>query len=205
MRARTFARLGTALAGAATWALALAGTAQAASGTIMVPDDFNPARSDTRATGHYEVRAAGSGSGPRVPPSSPEQGRGVRRHDHAALCSGRALARARQQLRHDRARLPAGRRLRRDGSDDGILVGETVYDGDWWLNNAAKPFVKAGAPNTGGGSGSLWYGTLDEWSTNFPNAVVRAFGFSLGSGVQGDWVIDAINFGGTVHLRRARA
>ena len=59
MRARTFARLGTALAGAAISALAFAGTAQAASGTIMVPDDFNPAYSDTRATGHYEVQGTG--------------------------------------------------------------------------------------------------------------------------------------------------
>jgi hypothetical protein len=43
----------------------------------------------------------------------------------------------------------------------------------------------------------LWHGTLDEWRTKFPAANVRAFGFSLGSGVKGDWTINAINFAGT--------
>ena len=84
-----------------------------------------------------------------------------------------------------------------DGTSDGILVGETVYGDDWWLNNAAEQFVKDGAPNAGGGSGSAWYGTLDEWRAAFPEANVVAFGFSLGSGVKGDGVLDAITFAGT--------
>ncbi len=40
-------------------ALVLAGPAQAAAGTIVVPDDFNPTLSDTRASGHYAVRGTG--------------------------------------------------------------------------------------------------------------------------------------------------
>ncbi len=83
------------------------------------------------------------------------------------------------------------------GGRDGILVGEAVYDGDWWLSNSAAPFVKDGAPVTGGGSGSAWHGTLDEWRAEFPDAEVLAFGFSLGSGVEGDGVIEAIEFADT--------
>jgi hypothetical protein len=84
-----------------------------------------------------------------------------------------------------------------DGTVDGILVGETVYGNTWWLNNTAAEFVKAGAPNNGGGYGSSWYGTLDEWHTAFANAKVKAIGFSLGSGVNGDGVINKISLGCT--------
>ena len=87
-----------------------------------------------------------------------------------------------------------------DGTRDGILIGEPgVYGTDWWLNNAAAAFVKAGAPVNGGGSGSgsAWHGTLAQWRTAFPAAEVDAFGFSLGSGVKGDGVLNAITFAGT--------
>jgi hypothetical protein len=85
-----------------------------------------------------------------------------------------------------------------DGSTDGILIGEPgVYGNDWWLNNAAEQFVKDGAPSHTGGSGSTNHGTLDQWRAAFPDATVKAFGFSLGSGVKGDGVLNAINFAGT--------
>ena len=84
MRARTFARIGTALAGAAISTLAFAGAAQAASGTIMVPHDFNPAYSDTRATGHYEVQGTGLRIWTDGLRRHAEQGRGVRGHLHPA-------------------------------------------------------------------------------------------------------------------------
>jgi hypothetical protein len=86
-----------------------------------------------------------------------------------------------------------------DRSGDGILIGEPVYDGDWWLNTAAKPFVRAGAPVTGGGSGGPHHGTLAQWRAAFTEARVQAFGFSLGSGVKGDGVIESIEFDGTIH------
>ena len=57
--------------------------------------------------------------------------------------------------------------------------------------------MKDGAPSHTGGSGSANHGTLAQWRTAFPDAQVLAFGFSLGSGVQGDGVIHAINFDGT--------
>lgn len=82
-----------------------------------------------------------------------------------------------------------------DGSVDGILVGETVYGNNWWLTNSAQQFAKDGAPHTGGGNGSLWYGTLDEWLASFPHAQVKSVGFSLGSGVLADGNLSSITFG----------
>jgi hypothetical protein len=99
-----------------------------------------------------------------------------------------------------------------DGTIDGILIGEPgVYGNDWWLNNAAQQFVKDGAPSVQpggsrhlGSSGNPNHGLLDEWRTAFPDAVVTAFGFSLGSGVKGDGVLNAINFAGTRYTFEVR-
>lgn len=82
-----------------------------------------------------------------------------------------------------------------NGSPDGILVGEAVYGQNWWLSNGSAQFVKDSAPHTGGGNGSNWFGTLTEWGVSFPSARILAFGFSLGSGVHGDGVIEALVFG----------
>ncbi len=82
-----------------------------------------------------------------------------------------------------------------NGTPDGILVGEAVYGDNWWLSNSAAAFVKSGAPHTGGGNGSNWFGTLPEWAVAFPNAQVIAVGYSLGSGVHGDGVIESMTFG----------
>ena len=83
---------------------------------------------------------------------------------------------------------------------DGILVGEPgAYGDDWWLSNGSKQFVKDDAPSHTVGSGSANHGTLDQWRDAFPDAVVQAFGFSLGSGVKGDGVITAIDFAGTTY------
>lgn len=83
------------------------------------------------------------------------------------------------------------------GVQDGILVSEPVYGGgsQWWLTNGSSDADKAGAPHTGGGYGSPYYGTLDEWSQKFPAAKITAFGYSLGSGVQGDYALRSIRFG----------
>ena len=84
-----------------------------------------------------------------------------------------------------------------DGTPDGILVGESVYGNDWWLSTSAAQFVKDNAPNTGGGNGSNWFGTPNEWLASFPNAEVRAIGYSLGSGVDGNGIIKRITLGCT--------
>ncbi|WP_028651536.1 Ig-like domain-containing protein [Nocardioides halotolerans] len=82
-----------------------------------------------------------------------------------------------------------------DGTSDGILVGETIYGHDWWLSNGSAQFVKDGAPSHTGGSGSENHGLLSEWRANFPNAKIVLAGWSLGSGVQGDGVINSITVG----------
>lgn len=86
-----------------------------------------------------------------------------------------------------------------NGTADGILVGEPVYGDAWWLSNGSVQALKDGAPHTGGGYGSDWYGTLTEWRTSFPDAHILAGGFSLGSGIKGDGVIDSITYGSTTY------
>lgn len=81
-----------------------------------------------------------------------------------------------------------------NGSVDGTLVYETVYGQDLWLTNGSAQFVKDGAPVVGGGNGSQWHGTINQWLTKFPNAQVSGVAYSLGSGVQGDWNINSITF-----------
>jgi hypothetical protein len=85
-----------------------------------------------------------------------------------------------------------------DSTADGILVGEpTFYGNDWWASNGSKQFVKDSVPSHDGGYGSQNHGTLEQWRAKFRKARVAAFGFSLGSGVQGDGVIDSLEFAGT--------
>lgn len=84
-----------------------------------------------------------------------------------------------------------------NGSFDGYLVGESVYGNNWWLSNSAAQFAKDGAPNTGGGNGSNWFGTASEWLNAFPDAQVGAIGYSLGSGVHGDGILKRITLGCT--------
>lgn len=85
-----------------------------------------------------------------------------------------------------------------DGDEDGTLVGEPkFYGNDWWLTNGSAAFVKEGAPEHGGGSGSTEgnHGTLAGWREAFPDAQVLKSGYSLGSGVKGDFIVDAITVG----------
>lgn len=86
-----------------------------------------------------------------------------------------------------------------DSISDGILVGETIYGNNWWLSNSAAQFVKDGSPKIGGGNGSSWFGTASEWLNAFPNATVKAIGYSLGSGMTGDVTITKITAGCTTY------
>lgn len=74
----------------------------------------------------------------------------------------------------------------------GTLVYESVYGQDLWLTNGSSATVKANAPVNGGGNGSQWHGTIDQWLTVYPDAVVTGFAYSLGSGVHGDGVIHSV-------------
>ena len=88
-----------------------------------------------------------------------------------------------------------------NGNDWNILVGEPVYGANWWLTNGSSADAKAADPSgaNDGGNGSAYFGTLAEWKTALPNARVYAGGFSLGSGVKGDGVIDSITYDGTTY------
>jgi hypothetical protein len=187
--------LGGALAlGITTVLLAAPALAAPAASVIHVPSDFDPALSDTRATGRYEVQGTGlhiwtlgatstDKVAEYVATDTPLAGTGEPGLEVTNTSSGGVPG---FQLVVD---------FDDDGTDDGILIGEPgVYGNDWWLNNAAEQFVKDGAPSHTGGSGSANHGTLDQWRTAFPNAQVTAFGFSLGSGVKGDLLLTAINF-----------
>jgi hypothetical protein len=179
-------------------ALGLTSPAAAAdpAGVIQVPSDFNPAYSDTRATGHYEV----VGTGLRLWTESNGSTDKVAEYIDTATPLA-DVGEPSLDWTQTTGTLPPGMQLGvdfdADGTADGILVGESVYNGDWWLNNAAADFVKLGAPSHTGGSGSANHGTLDQWRAAFPQAQVVSFGFSLGSGVLGDGVLNAITFAGT--------
>ncbi|MCO7220184.1 hypothetical protein [Klenkia sp. PcliD-1-E] len=183
----------------------LAAPAQAApaAAAITVPDDFVPVLSDTRATGHYEVVGSGlrvytEGStttdkvAEYVATSTPLAAAGE--PSLALTSNGDGTIRPGFQLVVD---------FDGDGTSDGILVGEPAsYGNDWWASNGSKQFVKDAAPSHTAGSGSANHGTLDEWRAAFPDAQVLAFGFSLGSGVRGDWTIDSITFADTQYTFR---
>jgi PKD repeat protein len=90
-----------------------------------------------------------------------------------------------------------------NGSEPGgfaTLVYEPAFygEGQWWSNSAN---VQGVAP--GGGYAHL--GTLDQYVAGNPNAVINAFGYSLGSGVKGDVVVESITFGCNVFQFRYEA
>jgi hypothetical protein len=88
-----------------------------------------------------------------------------------------------------------------NGNDYNVLVGESVYGDNWWLTNASSADAKAADPSgaNNGGNGSEWFGTLAEWEAAFASERVYAYGFSLGSGVLGDGVINSMTFGDTTY------
>ncbi|GAB2577134.1 Ig-like domain-containing protein [Microlunatus antarcticus] len=184
----------TAVAVGLVWA-AVPGAAQAAEQTIVPSRDFVKTQSDTRATGKYEV----VGSGLHISTT------GTTSTDKVAeyLAAGVPLAGVGEpslDYTNTAGGVPGFQLVvdfDADGTPDGILVGEPAsYGNDWWVSDRAKQFVKDGAPSHDAGSGSPNHGTLDGWRASFPNATVQFFGFSLGSGVKGDGVLNAINFNG---------
>ncbi len=97
-----------------------------------------------------------------------------------------------------------------NNNDNNILVGEQVYSTnpagqpltDWWFTGGAAKAATIGitCPSTSGGSGSDCHGTLAQWAAAVPTAKVYAGGFSLGSGVQGDGVLRAVNLGANSYV-----
>ena len=89
-----------------------------------------------------------------------------------------------------------------NGNDYNILVGESVYGANWWLTSGSSATAKAADPSgtENGGNGSEWFGTLAQWKAALPTATVKAGGFSLGSGIQGEGVVRAVNLGDTSYV-----
>lgn len=196
MRKSVAAVVGAFAAGAV---VALAGPASAAgTAVIHVPSDFNPTLSDTRATGHYQVVGTGLRVWTEGATSTDKVAEYVDTNTPLAGVGEPSL----EVTNNGTGTIPPGFQLvvdfDKDGTADGILVGEpNFYGNEWWLSNSSSASVKANAPHSDCASGTPWCGTVAEWRANFPNAQVKAFGFSLGSGVKGDWLINAINFNDT--------
>ncbi len=191
----------------ATGAAVLAsGVPASSAGTdvLMIPQDV--VASDTRDGGHYEVKDDG---GLHIWTDSNTSVDKVALYFDGGAAALGSIGEPTLAVSTISGTIPPGFQLGvdfdgvvGDGNEgvDGILVGEpTAYGTNWWLSNGSEPFVKVGAPNTGGGNGSAWFGTLDEWAGAFPSATVVTFGFSLGSGVQGDHVIDSMSYAGTTY------
>lgn len=208
-------RIGTATAAALVLVLPLGptGPAQAApsadlsitkqvvryeQGKLNVPADFDPARSGTRALGHYEVNGTGlrlwTEAAP-VPPVSPDPRKVAEYFETDTPLSD--VGSPSLEWTQTSGAAP-GYQLVTDldgnGSKDAILVGEY---GIWWGAEMTDDGLKAQAPQVAGPGNTPWQGPLANWQAAFPNAKVLAFGFSLGSGATGDGVLDAINFAGT--------
>ncbi len=195
LRTRGIRRLPAALAGLAA-ALAAAPALAAGPSTITVRDDFVEALSGTRATGHYEVVGTGLRLWTEGSTSTDEVTEHVARSTALAATGEPSL----DFTDTTGGGVPAAQLVvdfDADGEADGTLVGEEVRGDVWWLDDGAEPFVKDGAPVTGGGSGSAWHGTLEQWRDAFPIANLTAFGFSLRPGGQVDGVLHAIDFAGT--------
>lgn len=208
----------TLLAGisAAALSVLLAAPAQAgeATGTILVPDAFDSSLSDTRPNGAYQVEGtdlrlrtntntvpAGTSPNPNkvaeyVSTDTLLAGIGEPSLDYTTVI-GHTVG---YQLVVD---------LDSDGDNDGVLVGETVYQDPatgqtvWWLGGHAKfgASIPAGttAPAHPAGTGSAADGSLDQWRAAYPEAVVTAFGFSLGSGNPSEGILHSITFNGTTY------
>ena len=171
-------------------------SAFAASATILVPSGFDKSLSDTRATGHYEVQGTGLHIFTEGATSTDKVAEYV-----ATTTALASVGEPKLNFTNTTSAGVPGFQLVVDfdnnGSADGILVGEPLYGNDWWLSNGSAQFVKDAAPSHSGGFGSTNHGTLEQWRTAFSTATVRAFGFSLGSGVKGDGVLNSIDFAGT--------
>lgn len=154
--------------------------------------------SETRATGHNEITADGlriwtEGN------SSTDKAAGYYATDFALQNLGSdTIADVLTYTANDGSTAPGAQLVvdfDGDGTPDGILVGESIYGNNWWLTNGSAQFAKDGAPQTGGGNGSDWFGTASQWLNAFPGARVKAIGYSLGSGVKGDYTITKISAG----------
>ena len=197
-------RISSLAAAALVTVVAAATPASAAERTVIVPDDFIPTLSDTRADGHYEVR----GTGLRVWTDNPVASSSTNKvAEYWAAPAGPLPTSASMVYTATTGGAPGAQivfdvdSITGNGNDYNILVGESVYGDNWWLTRSSSAEAKAADPSgaDNGGNGSEWFGTLEQWEAALGGENVLAYGFSLGSGVKGDGVIESMTFGGTTY------
>jgi hypothetical protein len=186
----------------------VASSPEGPSSTIRVPSGFDSLLSDTRLNGHLGVQgtalhiwADGSGDTEATSTGGTQSSDKVAEYVDTTTPLSAVEEPTLDFTNTSGGHVPGYQLVvdfNHDGTADGILVGEpSSYKDDWWLSNGSAQFVKDGAPSHTPGSGSANHGTLDQWRAAFSTADVKAFGFSLGSGVQGDGLINSITFAGT--------
>lgn len=192
------------VAAAVVTVVAAAAPASSAERTVMVPDDFIPALSDTRADGHYELQVAGL----RIWTDNANAASSTNKVAEYWSAPGGALPTSGSMDYAPTSGGAPGMQIVFDvdgvtgnGNDYNVLVGESIYRGNWWLTRGSSAEAKAADPSgaDNGGNGSEWFGTLAQWEAALAGENVQAYGFSLGSGVRGDGVIRSMTFGDTVH------
>ena len=174
-------------------------TVRAATTVTIRPSDLITAMSDTRTAGHVTFRTDG------IHVKTDDTTGQAKAAEYFALTgpipTSASLdwigtdARPGQQIAFDVDGIGG------NGNDWNILVGEPVYGANWWLTNSSSKLAKDADPSgaNDGGNGSTYFGTLAEWAAALPDARVYAGGFSLGSGVKGDGVIDQMTYDGTTY------
>ncbi|MBB5632868.1 putative cell wall-binding protein [Cryobacterium mesophilum] len=91
--------------------------------------------------------------------------------------------------------------LNNDGNPEGYLVYEEAAYGvnNVWLSSNWSHLDISAAPTTINGGGTGKGGSVDAWLEAWPDAKIMAVGYSLGSGVLGDWTITGITAGCTTY------
>lgn len=160
---------------------------------------------DTRATGHYEFQVEGglktwteaATSSDKVAglvaTDFPLSGLGEVGLDYTAEFGGTPGVQVVVDVDHD-------------GTDDGILVGESIYGGNWWANRTLSAFLRTStlanvAPTEPAPGGTDPYnGTIDQWLALFGDATVTGVGYSLGSGVYASGVLNSVTANNTRYV-----
>jgi len=91
--------------------------------------------------------------------------------------------------------------LDNNGTPEGNLVSEPAYAASTlWLSNNWTGIDLSSAPATVNGGGTGKGGTVNAWLAAFPDAKIMAVGYSLGSGVKGDFIIKSLTAGCTKYV-----
>src|SRR5690606_18692864 len=78
-------------------------------------------------------------------------------------------------------------------NDRGTMVYEEIYGQDLWVpGTAANAALTSVAPSSTGGNGSAYHGTINQWLTKIPNAVVLDWAINYGRIGASVWIVKAV-------------